>query len=182
MAYRDRQYSLQTVILVAFASAVIAVLAMLNINKYYFNKTEEDAESVQQKQTAAIASPEPSMQADSPSLIGPQEFSGTLPCPGCSGILTDLTLQRNSDDPTEGTFVLIQTYEGKNTAPVTTLGKWDRLNGSAEDPRAIVVGLKPSNGDKEQYWLVVDNDTLRELNSQRLPLSSSLRYDLKRRN
>ena len=95
--------------------------------------------------------------------------------------MTELTLQKNSEDPSEGTYFLKETYEGKSTQPITTLGKWKVVRGTPQNPDAIVIELKPSNGTQEQYWLVVDNDTIQMLDSQKNTIKSTSNIQLKRK-
>src|SRR5437870_514685 len=95
---KEREVRLSTFIIIVLAVAVISVLGTLLVFRIYTSSTHDTREG-QQAQTN-------SQPASAP---GPQEFIGVLPCADCSGILTDLTLQKNSDDPSEGTFFLKQT-------------------------------------------------------------------------
>jgi uncharacterized lipoprotein NlpE involved in copper resistance len=167
--FHEPRVRLSLVILLVIAVAALSVATMV---QYYKNTELHEDTAQQEQQNIALQS--------SQTQPGPQSFSGKLPCADCSGITTSLTLQKNSDDPSEGTFVMIQTYEGKGTQPVTTLGKWDVVRGTPLNKDAIVIKLKPSDGSVNQYWLVVDNDTLQMLDTQENLIKSPFSLQLKR--
>lgn len=97
--------------------------------------------------------------------VAPASYEGTLPCADCSGLRTVLAIWPDS------VYRLAQTYEGKSTTPVVTMGRW-RLSES-------VVSLETDNGIPILYRRVGD-DTLTLLDQQGQPISSSLNYSLQR--
>lgn len=109
-----------------------------------------------------------------------QTFDGTLPCADCSGLKTELILQKDPEDPTEGVYTLQETYQGKTNTPVVTLGKWDVTKGTPTDPQAIVIKLKTGK-ETTGYWLVVDNNTLEMLDMQKNRINSPFNLKLFRR-
>ena len=115
-----------------------------------------------------------------PPIPKSQTFDGVLPCADCSGLKTELILQKDPEDPTEGVYTLQETYEGKSKTPNVTLGKWNVVRGTNTDPQAIVIELKTGNetiGD----WLVVDNNTLEMLSLQKTHINSPFNLKLTRR-
>lgn len=99
------------------------------------------------------------------SAVAPASYEGTLPCADCSGLRTVLAIWPDS------VYRLAQTYEGKSTTPVVTMGRW-RLSES-------VVSLETDNGIPILYRRVGD-DTLTLLDQQGQPIASSLNYSLQR--
>ncbi len=99
------------------------------------------------------------------SAVAPASYEGTLPCADCSGLRTVLAIWPDS------VYRLAQTYEGKSTTPVVTMGRW-RLSES-------VVSLETDNGIPMLYRRVGD-DTLTLLDQQGQPIASSLNYSLQR--
>jgi len=97
--------------------------------------------------------------------VAPASYEGTLPCADCSGLRTVLAIWPDS------VYRLAQTYEGKSTTPVVTMGRW-RLSES-------VLSLETENGIPVLYRRVGD-DTLTLLDQQGQPITSSLNYSLTR--
>ncbi|WP_080892285.1 copper resistance protein NlpE [Photobacterium leiognathi subsp. mandapamensis] len=69
------------------------------------------------------------------------EYTGIEPCADCSGIETSLTLK---DD---GTFILDQTYQGKETKPLTTEGKFNW------NDQGDTITLNLGGGQTAQYFV-----------------------------
>lgn len=97
--------------------------------------------------------------------VAPASYEGTLPCADCSGLRTVLAIWPDS------VYRLAQTYEGKSTTPVVTMGRW-RLSES-------VLSLETDNGIPILYRRVGD-DTLTLLDQQGQPIATSLNYSLQR--
>lgn len=97
--------------------------------------------------------------------VAPASYEGTLPCADCSGLRTVLAIWPDS------VYRLAQTYEGKSTTPVVTMGRW-RLSES-------VLSLETDNGIPMLYRRVGD-DTLTLLDQQGQPIATSLNYSLQR--
>lgn len=97
--------------------------------------------------------------------VAPASYEGTLPCADCSGLRTVLAIWPDS------VYRLAQTYEGKSTTPVVTMGRW-RLSES-------VLSFETDNGIPILYRRVGD-DTLTLLDQQGQPIATSLNYSLQR--
>ncbi|MCG3863965.1 MULTISPECIES: copper resistance protein NlpE [unclassified Photobacterium] len=69
------------------------------------------------------------------------EYTGIEPCADCSGIETSLTLK---DD---GTYILDQTYQGKETKPLTTEGKFNW------NDEGDTITLNLGGGQSTQYFV-----------------------------
>jgi len=97
-------------------------------------------------------------------------YTGTLPCADCSGLVTTLTLikqHRNS-----GSYVLHELYEGKMTTPLVTEGKWKITRGSADNPKAHVLLLLPSDNEEVAYYLIDGETKLTMLNQEKGKIDS----------
>ena len=99
------------------------------------------------------------------SAVAPASYEGILPCADCSGLKTVLAIWPDS------VYRLAQTYEGKSTTPVVTMGRW-RLSES-------VLSLETENGIPILYRRAGD-DTLTLLDQQGQPIASALNYSLRR--
>lgn len=69
------------------------------------------------------------------------EYTGIEPCADCSGIETSLTLK---DD---GTYILDQTYQDKESKPLTTEGKFDW------NDKGDTITLNLGGGQTAQYFV-----------------------------
>lgn len=98
-----------------------------------------------------------------------ERFTGTLPCSDCSGVDTDLVLQRDAITGAPGGFYL---HEIKIDAPggervSTSWGNWSK-NQSVMDFKQQVYVLRPEVGDIRAYLLTDDGD-LQPLTEQGTP-------------
>jgi copper homeostasis protein (lipoprotein) len=102
-------------------------------------------------------------------LIG--EYEGLGPCGDCPGLRTRLAVSapRSSTPPQTGTFVLTETYEGKNVTNTTT-GTWKLMRGTPTDKQAVVYQLTADKVKRVEYWLRVTDTELRSLDSKRQAL------------
>ncbi|SEW13427.1 copper resistance protein NlpE [Chitinophaga arvensicola] len=103
-------------------------------------------------------------------------YSGTLPCADCSGIVTELTLQKGPDHH----FSLKETYQGKNqTFP--SEGTYKIVHGSPSDPAATVIQLNPDKDKNlQRYYQQVDDNELKLLDSDQKTIQSGNNYTLKK--
>lgn len=69
-------------------------------------------------------SPKQAVNEPTVSVIG--YYADTLPCADCNGIYTQLELKNDS------TFVLFETYVGKDTVAYCTLGFWAEIDGQVQ--------------------------------------------------
>src|SRR5207247_4698611 len=60
-------------------------------------------------------------------------YEGVLPCADCSGLKTELTLNRNAKTSAPETYKLRETYLGKPAGTRTTMGKWTILRGTPDN-------------------------------------------------
>jgi copper homeostasis protein (lipoprotein) len=107
-----------------------------------------------------------------------QTFAGTLPCADCSGLQTELILTQTIPNAWHGTFKMKQIYEGKSVNPLLTTGTWEMSQGSPSDSQAKILELKTET-EQPEYWLVVDNNTIQMLDSQKNTINSPFNNVLK---
>jgi putative hemolysin len=117
-------------------------------------------------------------KADEPVLLG--TFAGQLPCADCSGIDEQLSLYQADATATAGTYVLTDTYRGKNVAPHVTKGAWRAVRGSAKDPDARVFRLDPAGGGQPQYYLAAGINALKPLDAGRNEIAAPFDMTLRR--
>ena len=122
--------------------------------------------------TAAAPSPEVNL------VLG--VFSGKTPCADCSEIDTTLTLTMSAPYSAEGTYTLSMLYVGKAAKPFITTGQWTTLRGTPTNPNAVVYELDPNKPNEAQYYLKVDENTLRPLDKQENEITTPFNMDLKR--
>jgi len=95
-------------------------------------------------------------------------FGGMLPCAGCPGIATELTLTRGGVGYAEGTYRLEETYLGRG--PQVTTGEWTTLRGDAADPDAAVYELDPDHPERARHFKRLGADrALQALNRELKP-------------
>ena len=108
-----------------------------------------------------------------------EDFTGALPCADCPGIETELSLFRDSSDATVGFFILTETYIDSGDEPFVTYGQWNITQGTKTDKNALVYELTTENPDEAAvYLLIVDEDHLRLLDSEKAEIDSGLNYTL----
>jgi putative hemolysin len=116
--------------------------------------------------------------ADDRVLLG--TFVGRLPCADCSGIEEQLTLYQDDAATTAGSYVLKDTYLGRNVTPHVAKGAWRLVRGSAKDPDARVFRLDPAGSGQPQYYLAAGIDALKPLDSERKEISAPVDMTLRR--
>jgi uncharacterized lipoprotein NlpE involved in copper resistance len=123
-------------------------------------------------QTAAV-------QAHAAYTLG--TFVGNMPCADCPGITVTLTLYTNGpNDFTNATYSEQLLYQGKNVKPFITNGKWTVTKGMPGNPQATLYELNPDMSGKEQYFLQVGADALRQLDPSKQEIHSPYNITLKR--
>jgi copper homeostasis protein (lipoprotein) len=99
-------------------------------------------------------------------------FTGMLPCADCSGIATDLTLIQATNGSTEGSYIMKETYTGRDVPPYITRGKWVTIQGDKKSKTATVYQLNANTSEQPQYFLKVDDHTIKMLDSQKAEIKS----------
>jgi uncharacterized lipoprotein YbaY/heat shock protein HslJ/uncharacterized lipoprotein NlpE involved in copper resistance len=102
-------------------------------------------------------------------LVLPATFAGVLPCADCRGIAQTLSLRA------DGLYRLRRTYLGKDSAPVSELGRW-QLDASG---KRLTLG-SPANASQVTRFAVVDEGHLRLLDRQGQAISTAANLDLRR--
>ena len=104
-------------------------------------------------------------------------WRGTTPCADCSGIVTTLTLyQKEPNNSIDAVYRMQMKYIGRGS--FTKYGEWTVLRGRPGDPNATVYQLDPNKPG--QYYLRVDDNTLKQLDGDMKPIDSKLNFTLKR--
>ena len=87
-------------------------------------------------------------------------YEGVLPCAGCQGIRTTLTL---FDE--DFTYRLVETYLGTSGGDrtVESDGTWSLRRPSRKDPEAAVYQLRPDEPGDVRNFLIVDEQRVRLL-------------------
>lgn len=119
------------------------------------------------------ATPTPSVTQDLSTT-----YVGKLPCADCEGIEEELILTRKDVNSSEGTYILKDTYLGKDAAPIETTGKWTTDRGSASDPNAVVYVLNYDKPDEISYFLRVDENIVRMLDRNKAEIDSPFNQTL----
>jgi copper homeostasis protein (lipoprotein) len=105
-------------------------------------------------------------------------YEGVLPCADCSGLKTELTLNRNARTSALETYKLRETYLGKPAAPRTSTGKWTILRGTPDNPDATVYQLNPDKPQEVTNFLVVNDNQIRQLDRDLHEIKSTLNFTL----
>jgi len=109
-------------------------------------------------------------------------YEGVLPCADCSGLKTELTLNRNARTSAPETYKLRETYLGKSAGTRTTTGKWTIVRGTPDNPDATVYQLNPDKPQEVTNFLVVNDNQIRQLDRDRREIKSTLNFTLTIRN
>jgi len=109
-------------------------------------------------------------------------YEGVLPCADCSGLKTELTLNRNASSSAPETYKLRETYLGKSAGTRTTTGKWTIVRGTPDNPDATVYQLNPDKPQEVTNFLVVNDNQIRQLDRDRQEIKSTLNFTLTIRN
>ncbi|QCR35211.1 envelope stress response activation lipoprotein NlpE [Nissabacter sp. SGAir0207] len=91
-----------------------------------------------------------------------QSYQGVIPCADCSGIETSLFLME------DGTYILQEHYQGRETAPRASYGQWART--------ADKLVLTAADGDKRYFR--AHEESLEMLKRDGTPIVSTLNYTL----
>lgn len=147
------------------------------------------AEETAPAPAAAPAAPAPSAAAPPPSAPAPTPapdeplppeltdgtplavFEGTLPCPDCDGVRTELTLLLEPDR-----YVLAETFVGGSSDGRTarTEGSWTTVEGTPDDPDATVIRLDSDDPAKVRNFVEAGGEQLELLDaeSRRVPANA----------
>jgi len=107
----------------------------------------------------------------------PSIYEGELPCKGCKGVTTMLTL--NSDL----TYTMSETFHfsGEKDRYAVVKGRWVPLKGFKNDNSAIVYRLLPDNNGDIMYFLMPDAKSIRKLNRNGEIIKSKKNYILRKK-
>lgn len=105
-------------------------------------------------------------------------YEGTLPCADCSGLLTELTLTKTSQEATGGAYILEETYLGKSDEPLVKKGNWVITKGNSANPNAVIYELDPDKLQETSYYLEVDEKTIKMLDKDKNEINSPFNLTL----
>lgn len=103
------------------------------------------------------------IKPDSASIVA--IYKGNLPCADCSGI--SATIKFLSNHTYQETYV----YEGKNTS-FTANGYWMIVKGIPSNPTASAYQLSPYGESSNQFYEILSDNKIQQLDSNRNPISS----------
>ncbi|MBV9080594.1 MAG: copper resistance protein NlpE N-terminal domain-containing protein [Elusimicrobia bacterium] len=111
---------------------------------------------------------------------GVERFVGNLPCVGCAGIDTDLTLYDAGRR-----YEMTETFQGVKSSTKTfhSDGLWVTIQGWQSDPNAIVLELNPNNGRRDnpgRHFIFTSADELTLLDIKPTDLKTPHNLTLKR--
>ncbi len=120
------------------------------------------------------AAPTPVVRATDLPRVG--HFTGVLPCAGCPGVRTELTLASDWDGRYR--YRLIETrLDGGET--LESEGTWTVLRGTPEAPDSVVYQLDPDRPGQRRHFLVLDERRIQLLDESLSPIGEPLsRADL----
>lgn len=103
-------------------------------------------------------------------------FTGVLPCAGCAGVQTELTLA--SDWEGRYRYRLVETrLDGGET--LESEGTWTVLRGTPDEPDSVVYQLDPDRPGQRRHFLVLDERRISLLDESLSPIGEPLsRADL----
>ncbi|MEY4878696.1 MAG: hypothetical protein RJB62_164 [Pseudomonadota bacterium] len=90
-------------------------------------------------------------------------FEGTLPCAGCDGIRTELTLIMEGEHVFIGRFILRETYLSCVRSETVITGTWTILRGTNLDPDALVYEIYFGDPETRRAYVKVGDNTIRVL-------------------
>lgn len=96
-------------------------------------------------------------------------YQGILPCEGCAGINTMLTIIDDS------TFSLSETLKGvvSRDSVLNVTGKYLKVTGTSTDPQAIVYHLISTNNQPQKFFKVVGDSALQVLDINKSEITST---------
>ena len=128
----------------------------------------------------ALVPPPASMRVESQNdvslLLG--TYTGVTPCADCPGIVTELTLVRDSASSAEGTYRLSLTYLERDVEPYVAAGIWTTERGTPSDPDATVFALDPDMPEQTQRYLKTSETTIRQVDRNGNEIDASMPFDL----
>lgn len=113
-------------------------------------------------------------------LLG--NFEGVLPCEGCGGVKTELTLYQDIANSENNSYTLKETYLGGKTGDTTftSTGKWDILKGTPTDKDATIYFLNYEEPDDARYFLKQSDSSVLMLDKDQKIISPG-NYTLRRK-
>lgn len=91
-------------------------------------------------------------------------YVGSLPCADCTGIDSTLSLTKKDLNTAEGTYAKSEQYIGKDSkGAVNSKGDWTTQRGNNADPDATIIVLNPTDKEKIEYYLQLDENHLEML-------------------
>ena len=107
-------------------------------------------------------------------------YRGVLPCADCPGIDTTVRLFADpSGAEDHGRYLIRSSYQERNTTN-TEIGTWTLEKGTPNDPSASVYVLKAKTGNGATNYLVVGDNEIKQLDSNRKPFTGTVNFTLKR--
>jgi uncharacterized lipoprotein NlpE involved in copper resistance len=152
--------------------ALIVVLAA----GYFFVSTQKRATTSLSSPTLSVSPGTTTTMTNSSLVLG--SFKGILPCADCPGIDTELKLVQLTEDSAEGTYTMKSRYLERNVEPYVEAGTWTTLRGTKKDPNATVYQLTAQGQTGSQYFLQVNDDQLKMLDSEQNEIESTMNYTL----
>lgn len=142
-------------------------------------KKEAPAPKPAAQETQSVAQTTPATDT----LIVEKVYEGILPCADCSGIKTQVKVNRKEGDTAASVFEMTQTYMGKEPNHVfVTKGNYALQRGLDDDSNATVYIFNPEKSKDEQgYYAIYSNDpnTMYVLDRDMKKNRSDLNYALK---
>ncbi|WP_212001092.1 copper resistance protein NlpE [Chitinophaga sp. HK235] len=109
-------------------------------------------------------------------------YTGTLPCADCNGILTTLSLEEQG--PGGGQFFkLKEVYQGVKGKDQTfnSDGIYVILPSPSDNPDAVIIQLNPDKDQNlQRFYKKVGENELQQLDKDKQPIQSTLNYSLKK--
>ncbi|KGE78489.1 MULTISPECIES: copper resistance protein NlpE N-terminal domain-containing protein [Halomonas] len=126
----------------------------------------------------------PGGQGTEPGMEATQStYQGTLPCRNCEGIDLNVTMMGDAQSPAaDRTFDLQASYRGhpQNPPDENYEGRWQLLDGTADNPDATVYELTPQGEGQTYFFLRLDPQTLELIDPQRRRFQNNEMLRLKR--
>jgi predicted secreted protein len=117
-----------------------------------------------------------------PATVLAARYVGTLPCPDCGGIYTELDLYVDRERSTAATYHLrevhLATREGDR--PAERDGRWREATGTPTDARAVLVQLDFDDPEAARTFLRVGDRQLRLLDRRLGEIQSAMPHQLRR--
>lgn len=130
---------------------------------------------------ATRSAPGPAASAPQPVKSKVAVYEGTRPCADCSGVETQLLLQR--DELGHNSYVLRQTYIGRSTQAFMSAGRWTMsvANGSSgTNGHVALIHLDSGRPADRRTWRVENDRSLTLVAGSGKPPASGINFTIKR--